>query len=759
MADEANRNEELSDRRAAAARRAAHGVSDAMAEGDIDVRRLVLLLWRRRFLILAIMTIFVSLATIFLLKTEERFTARALVMIESVGYTQPELDALLKDMSIDTSLILGEVEVLKSRILARKIIDRLNLVDDPEFSPRARREGREWPGTDAVTAMTKDKASLFRSLNVEEIAPKPVEVADVEISTTVDNFLRRLTVRPVPGSYVIQVFFESKDPRKASLVANAVVDMYIEERLETKFEAMQKVNRWLDARLETLRNQVRTSEAAVEEYRAEHGLLKGIRSELTAQQLTELSSQLVFAKAKLAEAQARMVNIGDWASDTQLLEASVEATSSPMIQELRRREAEIDNQYADLSTRYGDRHPRLIALKAEQDQIATKIDTELHRIARGIKTEVEVAKARVDALLASIDELEFRQQGENQAMIRLRELEREAEATRMIFDTFLDTYKRSDKKEQLQEAEARVISYASVPLYPSYPNRPLFLLLSLVVSLFVGFALSLLLEKLDNAFRSATQIESFTGYPCFGLVPAIRGKNQERVASEIIDKPSSSLAEAMRALRMAINLRSRGERPKVVAITSSFPGEGKTTLSAWLGKLAAKSGEKAIIIDCDLRRPRLHAAFGQDNSISIVEYLTGQAKLEDVIHSDPQSGAHVIFGRAVPGSAIDLLGKAEMETLLSVLRQTYDLVILDSPACLAVADSKLLAKRSDCTLYAVSWNETPREVVATGLKQFVDIGHEKMAFVLTNVDVRRHVKYGYGDTAYYYSHYKEYYSS
>ena len=211
---------------------------------------------------------------------------------------------------------------------------------------------------------------------------------------------------------------------------------------------------------------------------------------------------------------------------------------------------------------------------------------------------------------------------------------------------------------------------------------------------------------------------------------------------------------------MVLNLQARDQqhRPKVITITSSLPDEGKTTLSVWMARLAAKSEEKVIIIDCDLRCPRLHKAFGKKPEYTLVEYLTGRATLEQVIEKDKTSGAHIIYARPVPNNALDLLGKERMRNLINSLRERYDLVILDTPANMAVSDARLMAAQSDRTLYAVSWDDTPREVVNAGVKNFADFGYDALSFVLTNVDVKRHSRYGYGDAISYYNRYKKYYA-
>lgn len=514
---------------------------------------------------------------------------------------------------------------------------------------------------------------------------------------------------------------------------------------------------WLDGRLQELRNQVRESEMAVAEYQAKNNLTEGIRTYISTEQVSQLNAQLINAKASLAEAQARLSQIRTLAQGNGDIETSGDVLKSGFIQDLRSDEARLMQQYSDLSNRYGERHPAIVKLKDEMAGVRAQINQEMKKVASSIANEVEVAQARVQALQDGLDDLKDVRDVENEKLVRLNELTREADSNRMIFDNFLQTYKRSDEQDQLQEAQARVISYAAVPGKPSYPDRLLFLSLGLALSLFLGMFISFLLEKMDNKFRSARQLEKFCGFPCFALIPAVKSKTQQELASFILDKPSSTVAEAVRTLRTVLNLRARrnGTKPKVITITSSFPGEGKTTLSGWLARLAAKSGEKVILIDGDLRRPNIHRSFGRTNDTTLVEYLTGKNKLEEVIMKDDPSGLHIICAKSVPNSALDLVSSTKMETLIEALREEYDLVIIDSPACMAVSDARILATYSDEIIYTVGWDKTPREVVISGVKQFTDMGYNNLAFTLTNVDVKRHVRYGYGDTVYYYGNYQE----
>ena len=743
-----------------------HRFSLNALQDDLDVRGLFLTLWRRRFIIIGVMILGVCLAAVITNFLQPRYNARGLVLFEKSPNEEVASDilALFNTYRVDTTLVMNEIEVLRSRTLARQVVEKLNLIEDPEFNPRPIQ------GTEVKTDLidenleTADVVPTFKTLNiggVDSLDADYLPYEDARLAATITRFQSKMKVRSIPGSYVMQVEFTSIDANKAAGITNTILDTYIEMRLFKKFEAAQKVSGWLDNRLGSLKEQVRESERAVQEYMEANDLVSGVRSALSTEQISELTSQLVGAKAKLAEAEARYKQVKEAGKNLQKIEASPVVANSPLIQELKRSEVELQRRLSDLSNQYGERHPTIIKAKAELKSLRKSLRDEMFKVAKSIEGELKVAHARVKALEEGMDQVGGRKHRENQARIQLRELEREAESSRLIFDNFLATYKRSDQREELQDADARVISYAVVAQRPSYPNKLLILSLASTISLFIGLALAFLLEKLDNTFRSAGQLENMAGYPCYALIPGIQGMSQPEVVNYIVEKPSSTIAESVRTLRTVLNLRSEDneDTPKIVTITSSFPGEGKTTLSTWIARLAAKSGERVILIDADLRRPNVHRSLQRSNEHSLVEYLTGQETLEEVVQVDEESGMHVIFGRSVPNSALDLVSSQKMKKLLDALKETYDLVIVDSPACLAVSDSRVLATMSDQTLYIVAWDKTPREVVLSGIKQFTDINYKSMSFVLSNVDVKRHVKYGYGDTMYYYGRYQEYYTA
>lgn len=728
------------------------------AEQDVDLRTLLLMLWRRKMVVLGCILIGLSFSTIAMSFMKPHYTSRAIVLIENKiqNSRMDEFQSLLSSsLRVDSSLILSEIEIIKSRMTALKIVKKLNLMADPEFNARFK-----YTIDNSAPQNIVDQSFKKLSVHGSNLENLPAEMIEKDLGEVITAFLKGLEVRSVPGSSAIQVEYTSVDSNKAALIANTVIDVYIEQRLENKFLATKKVTDWLDQRLSSLREQVQAADHAIAAYKKKHNLAEGARNvSISAEQLSALNNQLITAKARKSEAEARLEEIKKIAGDIDKIEVIPEVINSTLIQKLKSDRAQIESQRSELQRRYGPKHPALLKIQNQIEGLNQQMREEMIKISKSTANEVLFAQASIKALEEGLNENQGQQFIDNQALVGLSDLEREAQSTRLTYETFLKTYKEVDEREKLQSPEARVISSAVPSRSPSFPNKMLMISLATIIGTFIGLIIAFLLEKMDNTFRSIYQVEALSGYPCYALVPKVENISKQELTNFVLSKPSSMVAESVRTLRTLLNLRpnSSGAKTRCITLTSSFPGEGKTLLSLWLGRLAAKSGEKVLIIDADLRRSGLHKALGISNDLSLVDYLTGQKELSQIIYNGDVSGVHMIFGRSVPNSALDLLSSEKMVNLLQKLRQSYDLIIIDSPACMAVSDACVLAKMSDRLMYLVAWDQTPREVVLSGIKQFADMAYHDLAVVLSHVDIKRHVKYGYGDSAYYLEQYKDYY--
>ena len=732
---------------------------------EIDLRTLLRKVWRRKGIIFGTITVLTVLTAIIVFQLTPRYTAEALLMIETRGTNvSGEVEAVLSGLSADAAAIQSEIEVLGSRGLAGKTAKRLNLDRNPEFNGSLRPRGFLAEFLDPATYIPKEWLIAFLGRADDESLTEE-ELRAIERVRVTDTFLGHLKISPKGRSRVIVVEFTSEDPKTAAEIANTHADLYIIEQLEVKFEATRRATAWLNERVAGLRDKVRETEGAAETFRQKSGLLEGQGEgvTLTSQELSELTTQLILARTARAVAGARLQQVRELVSSASSVDSAAEVLESPLIQRLREQEAVVERKVAELSVEYGERHPTMINARAEVRDLRNKIEREVNKIVKGLENEVGVMRVREATLRASLEDMKKRAAEANKASIQLRALEREATANRTLLETFLARFKETSAQEDLnaQTADARIISLAEVPDKPSFPKKRLIIALAFVGSTFIGLLLVFGIEALDAGFRSGEQIERVTGVPVLGLVPILSGLGRIGKSPEtyIVEHPTSAFGESIRTLHTSILLSRVDEPPKSILITSALPKEGKTTIAACLARLRGGAGQKGVVVDADMRHPDIHRVFGVPMQPGLTELLAGEASLEEVVRKDEATGAHVIAaGRPVPNPP-DLLASEQMKRFLGALTKTYDLVVFDSPPVVAVSDARILSNAVDMTVFVVRWADTRREVVGQGLKQIAMSGGHLAGVVLSLVNAKKHARYGYGDSGYYYGRVKKYYTS
>lgn len=699
-------------------------------DSEVNLKDFLFMLWQRKTFLITIILTSVTLMFIALNFVTPRYTATALVMIDS------------QSKAMDHLAVASEVEVLKSHTLARKVVYSLNLMNDPDFN-----KGRD---------RMDNIAHIF-----DRKTHSKIEKSDNDIDAVIKSFVKYTHIKPANNSSVLKVKFISIDPDKAALIANTIAVSYVDQRAEQSLQKSQKLSKWLDGQYDRLRKKVQSSRENIALYQLDNSGDNVVPSGLLNKEarLKNIKSQLTDAKLNLTKFEKRLQS-----------HKIRKGTKSKAYATLKKQEKVLLGGISKLSASYGDKHPKMVLARKKLSSVRYNIrkeakNTSGNSVAVSAK-DIKAAKIQIYALERELQNIKRETSLKPTTMpeaspVDFQDLVEELEANKIILSTFLKSYKPTDNLSAVQQSGAYVLAHAMPPTYGAYPNKPLVLLWTILGSFIFGVALILLLRKLDYAYKTALQLENETGIPCFGVIGVTGERDENRpIADYILKKSAASIAEAVQSLHMIMALRKKkSEDPStVVAITSSLPDEGKTTIASWLARIAAKSGERVIVIDCDLRRPSLHEAFGHKPYKTLDDYLTGRSNLDDLIFRDPVSKGHAIFSRSVPSNAMDLIGKARMKNLINALRKKYDLIILDSPACLAVPEAQLLSSYADQTLFVVSWDDTPREVVNASIKQFADLDDDALAFVLTNVDMERHLKYSCGDTVYYYNHYRQSYS-
>lgn len=723
-------------------------------------------IWRGKYLILAIVLLLLIPTILYLQQLTPLYTATAEVLIESGESGDTLLDrsnpyrARLNEVTIMT-----ESEVLTSTPLAWQVIQKLGLENDPEYNLRLRKPsafGMFVADLLALEWVPEEWRPARPVPTVPELSPEARD--KIEKARIVKRFLGLVNVRASRRSHVISVAATSESREKAARIANMVVEFYILDRLEAGFQETRRVTGWLSERLEGLRRDVAIAEAAVEQYRMTNNLRRNSdrAGTISEQQLSEINSRLVIARADLAQRQARLEQVRSLVRQRGSVETSSDALQSQLIQRLREQEVTLIREMSDAAKTFGDRHPRLISLRADLNELRAKIALEVEKIGTSIANELEVAAAGVRTLERELSSLRRTTDSAGEAEIRLRELERDAETGRELYQSFLARFKRDAQQDRIQRANARLLSPAEIPLGPSSPRSTLIVAAVLLIGFAAGIALVFLLDHLDNAVRSTHEAEDITGLPVFASVPIARrrGGNAE---TQVLKRPRSGLADAFRTLRTALTLSGTPE-DKVIMVTSSVPEEGKSFVALCLARQFKRTDERVLLIDADLHRPRLHKVVKVDAARGMLQLLNGSGTLEELIVRDEVGGIDFLPAGRLGGEkrksdepVMDLTSEA-LESVMEMLRARYDRIILDTPPVLAVADTRVLAGVADRVIYLVRWNSTPREAVRTGVRLLRDARAKLAGVVLSRVDVRRHARYGYGDYSQYYGRYGGYYA-
>ncbi len=731
------------------------------AQDGFDLRHFLNVLGRRRGIVFGCTALLTVLATIVVFQLTPRYLAEAEIMLNTRQTRIVDVQAVVSGLQSDASVVRTEVEVLQSPALAAKVAQKLDLVSNKLFNPRLATP-TVWQRMNPVPALLQRLDDTF-GLSDAASPASPDEQKRTEFDAAVTALMKNLTIFNDGRSYIIKIGFDSPDPDLAASVANTYANLYLLEQLEAKFAATRRATEWLNEHLGDLQQKLQASDRAVQLYRDEHGLTQSPlkagagTGTVALQQLSELNSQLIIATADHAEKEANLRQIQDMLKGPAGADAASQVLASPTIQALKEQQSKLRQQEAELASKYRPAHPAMINIRAQIADLNRKVSEEINNIVRGITNEVNAARTRENTMREQLRLLEQTTARQNTAEVGLRELERQAEANRVLYETFLNRFKQTSSQQDIQEADARLVSQAEVPALPSFPKPTLLIGISLFLSMIIGGIVAFTAETLDNGFRSSEQIERIAGIPFLGLVPGM--KSGMRPHDLVLRKPVSNYAEAIRSVRTALRFSNVDSPPKVVLVTSSVPQEGKSTFAISLARSVARSGGRALIIDCDLRHPTVGHTLGQSDDADLLEYFRDDTDLSQLVKVDAESTLHYIPTRGGTANPQDLLGSQHMRNFLLAARERYDLVVLDAPPVLAVTDALVLSHLVDATLFMIRWERTPRPVALGALGVLQTQGRHLAGAVLTRVNIRKHAKYGFGDHGYYYGRYGNYYGT
>jgi polysaccharide biosynthesis transport protein len=727
--------------------------------------RAVLDFLRRQYRPIAVaVAIGVALGFIYLLTTPPTYTATASLLIDTKNVQLFQRQSAASDMPIDTGMVESQVEILKSETIALAVIDKLHLDQDPEFLN---------PPRGLVSTLLGVVFGLFSSHE---------PASDFVIKrATVAAFQSRLEIKRVGLTYVISVGFRLHNPDRAAQIANEVANAYIDDQLESTYAAARRAGTWLQVRLRELRDQASTAERAVVAFKTKHDIVDAGGRSINDQQLAELNSELVVARSKTGEAKARLDRVQAVlqrnSPETTVSATVADTLKNDVIIKLRSQYLELARREADWTPRYGSNHLAVINIRNQMRELQNSIHDELQRIAETYKSDAEIAKQQEDSLQKQLDRAVTQSQVTSEAQVALRELESNSQTYRALYDNFLQRYMESVQQQSFPITDARLISVATRPLGKSGPKTMLILGAATFVGLAMGLAVAAWRTFADRVFRTASQVEATLQTDCIALVPSVSaqamkasfGDASSRDISEhgeaaiplaqharllaagyqtimpvdglysaVVEEPFSPLAEAIRSIKVAIDLSPAASGGRITGITSSVPNEGKSSIAAAAARLLAQSGARTLLIDCDLRNPSLSRLLSPKAKLGLLDVVSGSATLEKAIWIDPVT--HLMFlpasikGRYAHSS--EILGSSALRKFFDTSRQNYDYVIADFAPLRPIVDVRAATNLVDSYLYVVEWGSTHIDLVSGALRSARNVYDHLLGVVLNKVDLK-----------------------
>lgn len=737
-------------------------------EGPNELWEWLRLLNRRKALIVGSGLIAVVLMALVIAQATPMYKASSRIMLDTRTFKVVSTEAALSSVdTLNIGAIQSELEVIQSEFLIGRVVDRLGLASNPDFN------GTRPPGfLDTALAPVRElwhsgiSSLLAPAPPPQQQAAQPAKPARVEDSdpgrrAAIGTVAGHLSVTLLGRTFVILVTVESTDGTMSARIANAIAEVYLADQVDNKNEANRRATEWLEERLAELRRNLQVAEESVATYRRDKGLAGSPEGSVSAQTLTDLNSKYIAAKTRRIEKESRLVALSKASLNPNEIANIAEVASNATLNGLRSQEAELTRRISEMSTQFGPAYPKLAQANAELAALRQRFLQATQSITLAIRAELDAAKSEEEELKTQVDRASVLSGATSQYEAELKQLEREAQSNRALYESFLNRFKELREQQDIQRPDARILAYAWPSGAPSSPQYKTGLFAAFLVGCLLGMAGAIAAEKLDRVFRSASQVEKATGVAVLGMVPLVRNTIGQRasIVGQILDKTTSSAAEAMRAVFTAISLSNLDRPARVIAVTSSTPGEGKTTFAAALGGLLTKmnASRRVLLVDLDLRQAKLAVALGlNDRGGTIDEYLMGTKTIDQCIQRQAMSGVDYICASPNTPNAPEILESHAMKAALATFSERYDLVILDSPPVMAVSDARIISQLADYTIFIVHWARTPRDVVKTAVAALLNVT-DRVGIVINKVNLAKHALYEYGDYGDYYSRYHGYY--
>lgn len=716
------------------------------SDDEIDLLKLWQTVWRRKWSIITLVLVVTMVTILGVLAITPIYRAAATLLIEEKAAKVLSIEQVYGLEGAGTEYLQTQFELLKSRALAERVVRQLNLTTHPEFDPRQQPE----PLIDVSGVLAKldfRKAMPFTMPGDLEGELDTTE-ADIFDDVTIE-FMERISIAPQGKSQLVKVQVDMADPYTAALAANALSNGFIETQLEATMEMSMTATNWMNSRLGELRTKLKNAEDRLQAFREKENLVDvdGVAT-ISAAELSLTGDRMIDARSQRAEAESQYRQVQSMRNGGWERLATIPAVlGHPLIQQFKAEQAKAQAKVEELSKRYGPGHPSMAAARSDLSAASGSLRGQVEQIVAGIERNYQLALANENSLQASFNANKSKIQDISRKEFQLRELQREVDGNRALYDTFMTRLKETAATSDMENANARVVDKAVVPKEPIKPKKSLIVAIAALLALFIGVGLTLLLDALNNTFKSTEAVEGRLNIPVFGILPKIKQGERSDLARLFTNDKDKSFSESIRTIRTGVVLSGIDHPHKVMVITSSIPGEGKSTVSVNLA-FALGQMERVLLIDADLRRPTLAKSFDFPvGTPGLANLIAGNAKLDECIKT--VDGIDMIGAGTVPPNPLELLSSQRFAKAIELLKTKYDRIIIDSPPTQAVSDAIVLSTLASSLIYVIKSDSTHIPLVEKGVGQLLQNNAPIKGIVLNQVDIKKAKKYGYSYGGYY----------
>ncbi len=723
---------------------------------------------RYKWSILAFGIIAGVVGTIAAMKAVPIYRAETRILVK---YNQPNLANVQQFESTPLYWYFYEtqIDIIRSRSVAARVVDKLDL-DKPAAAANAQSgtSGNEAADPGVIRRWTSEVASWAQSwkelLPLEWRGPaKPNIAPQSPKDAAINAVIGGLQVTGGKESEVLQIRYVSTDPNRAAQVANAVAQAYIDFGLESRSSNVQQATGFLRQRIEELKVKLEKSEQALQEFQQAEGLVDTQnREKIVGAQLGSLTAELIKAQAARSQAEARYGQVRSYIANRSDYESLVTVIGNPLVLDAHRNRVEMERRVSELGERYGEKHPRMRAALADLKQAESRLRVEVEKAVETVRKEFEVAKAQERELKNIIDAQQAEMRTLSGKAFSLAKLEREVEANRQLYESFVARYKEADIADEYDVSNVRIIDEAKVPSGPFKPNRQRMVFISVLIGLMFGVFIAIVRSRLDDTVKVREDVESRLGLPMLGMLQRVKVSQRkgQTIDQYVLTDPRTPFSEAVNDIRTAILYSDVDNPPSVVLLTSSIAQEGKTALACNLALAFRKRG-KTLLLDGDLRKGRLSKVFGvKADRPGITDVVLGECELKDAILAHPEAqDMFLLCAGTVPPNPLEIVSSRKFARAIEDLRKMFDYIIIDGAPVLPVSDSVVLGHVVDAVVFTIQSQQTTFKAVEESLRRLASGRIRPAGVVLQQVDLGALESYsrGYrgmyrGYSAYQYQH-------